>query len=180
MEAIAAMEAGVSDRADRLFRRLDALGIVHETVRHPPVFTVEEARSLRREVPGAHTKNLFVKDKKDNYFLLVLEETAEIDLKSIHHVIGAKGRVSFGRPDKLLDYLGVTPGSVTSLAVINDTQGRVAVILDEALMEHDIINAHPLSNDATTSLARKDLLRFLDDCRHRPQILKLSGRVPMC
>ena len=158
-----------------LFARLDALGIAHSTKRHPPVHTVSEARALRDDIPGAHTKNLFVKDKKGAYFRLVLEELAEIDLKRVHGAIGASGRVSFGKPEALIDLLGVTPGSVTALAALNDRDRKVAVVVDEALLEHPIINAHPLANDATTSLAKVDFLRFLSDCGHDPLILKLSG-----
>jgi Ala-tRNA(Pro) deacylase len=158
-----------------LFARLDALGIAHSTKRHPPVHTVSEARALRDDIPGAHTKNLFVKDKKGAYFLLVLEELAEIDLKRVHGAIGASGRVSFGKPEALIDLLGVTPGSVTALAALNDRDRKVAVVVDEALLEHPIINAHPLANDATTSLANEDFVRFLSDCGHDPLILKLSG-----
>ncbi|WP_099867012.1 prolyl-tRNA synthetase associated domain-containing protein [Pararhizobium haloflavum] len=169
------MHQTIDDRAESLFQRLDALGIAHRTVRHESVYTVEEAQSIRDDVAGAHTKNLFVKDKKDNYFLLVLEETAQVDLKTIHGVIGARSRVSFANAERLMEYLGVEPGSVTSLAAINDTDLKVTVILDEALMDNEIINAHPLKNDATTSLSRDDLVRFLRDCGHEPLILKLSA-----
>ncbi|WP_404863386.1 prolyl-tRNA synthetase associated domain-containing protein [Georhizobium sp. MAB10] len=158
-----------------LFERLDRLSITHETRRHAPVFTVAEAQALRDDIPGAHTKNLFVKDKKGRYFLLVLEETAEVDLKQVHGLIGASGRVSFGKPDALMEYLGVEPGSVTSLAALNDREGVVTVALDAALMKNDTINAHPLSNDATTSLSSADLIRYLQDCDHDPLILKLSS-----
>lgn len=157
-----------------LFDRLDRLAIKHQTRRHAPVFTVAEAQALRDDIPGAHTKNLFVKDKKGRYFLLVLEETAEVDLKQVHGLIGASGRVSFGKPDALMEYLGVEPGSVTSLAALNDHDGVVTVALDAALMENDTVNAHPLSNEATTSLSSADLICFLQDCDHEPLILKLS------
>lgn len=168
------MDAIVS-RQNELFARLDSLGIAYKTHRHAPVFTVEEARELRADVAGAHTKNLFVKDKKDNYFLLVLEELAEVDLKSIHTAIGAKGRVSFGKPDKLMELLGVTPGSVTAFAAMNDAEGRVAVVVDAALLEHEVVNAHPLLNDATTSVRSADLVAFLRDCGHEPRVLNLSS-----
>ena len=158
-----------------LFDRLDALDIPYEVHRHAPVFTVGEAQAVREDVPGAHTKNLFLKDKKDNFFLVVLEETAEIDLKTIHGAIGAKSRVSFGKPERLAEYLGVRPGSVTALGVVNDTANNVQVVIDAPLLEHEVINAHPLSNDATVSIARDDLLRFIRDCGHEPLVLNLSG-----
>ncbi len=159
---------------DELFAVLDALGIAHVTKDHPPVFTVAESQSLRDAIPGGHTKNLFLKDKKGQFFLVTVEEDAQIDLKSIHGRIGARGRVSFGKPEPLLELLGVTPGSVTVFGVINDGEGRVQVVLDEALMKHDIINGHPLRNDATTSIGRDDLLRFLESTGHTPLIVPLS------
>lgn len=161
--------------ADDLFRLLDDLNITHKTKTHEPVFTVAESVSLRDEIPGGHTKNLFVKDKKDRFFLLTVEEHAIVDLKTIHTIIGASSRVSFGKPEKLMEYLGVTPGSVTALAAINDTGNNVTFILDEELMKEEIINCHPLSNDATTSIARDDLLRFIEATGHTPLVLKVSA-----
>lgn len=159
----------------QLFDFLADLGIAVKTVSHPPLFTVADSQALRGEIPGGHTKNLFLRDKKDRYFLLTVGEDAEIDLKQIHHIIGASGRVSFGKPDKLLDYLGVTPGAVTAFGIINDTAHQVRIIFDGALMRHDVVNAHPLTNDATTSIAREDLLRFVEATGHEPLILKLSA-----
>ncbi|WP_104665487.1 prolyl-tRNA synthetase associated domain-containing protein [Ensifer adhaerens] len=161
--------------AEDLFHFLDGLGIKHKTKNHEPVFTVAESVALRDEIPGGHTKNLFVKDKKDNYFLLTVEEHATVDLKTVHQVIGAASRVSFGKPEKLMEYLGVIPGAVTAFGAINDTQGNVRVILDEELMKFDIVNCHPLSNDATTSIASKDLLRFMEATGHEPLVLKVTA-----
>jgi Ala-tRNA(Pro) deacylase len=157
-----------------LFDRLDALGITHTTIEHAPVFTVAESQGLREQIPGGHTKNLFLKDKKSRYFLVTLEENAEVDLKTIHTLIGASGRVSFGKPDALMEKLGVMPGSVTVLAAINDPDQEVTVVIDAPLMEYDIINAHPLINEATTSIGREDLKKFLADTGHEPMILKVS------
>ncbi|HEX2147670.1 MAG TPA: prolyl-tRNA synthetase associated domain-containing protein [Pseudorhizobium sp.] len=159
---------------DDFFAFLDALGIRHTTRRHPPVFTVAESVSLRDEIPGGHTKNLFVKDKKDRYFVLTVEENAAVDLKTVHKVIGAASRVSFGRPEKMMEYLGVVPGSVTVFGAINDTGGNVTFVIDEDLMRHEIINGHPLTNDATTSISREDLLRFLQATGHAPLVLKVT------
>ncbi|WP_343315655.1 prolyl-tRNA synthetase associated domain-containing protein [Brucella sp. BE17] len=149
-------------------------GIETSTVEHPPLFTVADSQTLRGEVPGGHTKNLFLKDKKDNFFLVTVEEDAVVDLKSIHPVIGAASRVSFGKPEKLMEYLGVIPGSVSVFGAINDRDHRVQVILDAALMKYDIINAHPLTNEATTSIRRDDLLAFLKSIGHEPRILAVS------
>src|SRR6187455_72224 len=141
-----------------LFSFLDWLGIKHSTKDHPPVFTVAESVSLRDEIPGGHTKNLFVKDKKDNFFLLTVEEHASLDLKTVHTLIGAASKVSFGKPEKLMEYLGVIPGSVTAFGAINDTGSNVTFVLDADLMKEEIVNCHPLSNDATTSIASADLI----------------------
>ena len=163
-----------ASRAD-LIAFLDGLGIATRTFEHPPLFTVEQSQALRGEIAGGHTKNLFLKDKKDNYFLLTVGEEAQVDLKQVHHAIGAANRVSFGRPEMLMELLGVVPGAVTVFGLINDTQRRVELFLDAALMEHETINAHPLTNEATTQIARADLLRFIAATGHEPTILKLSA-----
>ncbi len=160
---------------EELLDYLDALGIRTTTVRHAPLFTVADSQALRGEIPGGHTKNLFLKDKKDNYFLVTVEEEAEVDLKQIHHVIGAASRVSFGRPDALMDLLGVIPGAVTAFGLVNDDKGRVRFVIDAALMEHGTINAHPLTNEATTSIAAEDLMAFVRATGHEPAILKVSA-----
>ena len=158
-----------------LFQLLDELQIAVTTVDHPPLFTVQESQALRGTIPGAHTKNLFLKDKKGRYFLLTVAEDAEVDLKSVHKVIGASGRVSFGSSERLMELLGVSPGSVTVFGLINDADGAVTMVIDAALMENATINAHPLSNDATTSIARDDLVRFVRETGHEPLILNLAG-----
>ena len=161
-----------------LMQKFDDLGIKVSTIRHAPVFTVAEAQDLRGQVPGAHTKNLLLKDKKDKFFLVTVDEEAQVDLKTIHTKIGASSRVSFGKPEKLMEYLGLVPGSVSVLGIINDEEHQVKVVLDEGLMHNEIINAHPLSNDATTSIRRDDLLRFLASTDHEPLILKIDESNP--
>jgi Ala-tRNA(Pro) deacylase len=154
---------------------LGKLDIETSTIQHPPLHTVADSKALRGEISGGHTKNLFVKDKKDQYFLLTVDEDALVDLKTIHHVIGAASKVSFGRPEALLDLLGVTPGAVTVFGALNDAGGKVSVFLDADLMQNDIINGHPLVNDATTSIRRDDLVKFLRATGHEPRILKLTA-----
>ena len=163
-------------RLDRegLLARLEALGIQTTTVDHPPLHTVEESQYLRGEIAGAHTKNLFVKDRKDRFFLLVVEEMAVVDLKTVHQIIGASGKVSFGKPEALWELLGVIPGSVCVFGAINDADNKVTVVLDSDLMNHETINAHPLTNEATTSIAAQDLLAFLDAVGHPPLVLKIT------
>lgn len=160
---------------DDLFAFLAGLDIEVTTVSHPPLYTVADSQALRGEIAGGHTKNLFLKDRKDSYFLVTVEEDAVVDLKQIHHLIGASGKVSFGKPEALMDLLGVAPGAVTVFGLINDTGGRVKIVLDAGLMAHDMVNAHPLVNDATTSIAGADLLRFVRATGHEPEILKVAG-----
>jgi Ala-tRNA(Pro) deacylase len=159
-----------------LFDFLERLGIEVETVSHPPLFTVAQSQALRGEIEGGHTKNLFLKDRKDNFFLVTAGEEADIDLKRIHAVIGAAGRVSFGSPEALMRLLGVTPGAVTAFGLINDEARAVKFVIDAALMEHEKINAHPLVNEATTTIAAGDLLAFARATGHEPFVLKVSGR----
>jgi len=157
-----------------LFQFLDSLGIAHQTKYHPPVFTVAESQALRDEIPGGHTKNLFLKDNKGQLFLVVAESHTKVDLKTLSQRLGA-GRFSFGKPELLMEVLGVTPGSVTAFAAMNDRAGRVSVIVDSRLMSCDTINAHPLTNAATTNIARTDLFRFLSACGHEPRVTDLGA-----
>jgi Ala-tRNA(Pro) deacylase len=169
------MKAPMGISADELFAYLDSLGVAHKTVWHAPVFTVEEARALRGEVPGGHTKNLFLRDKKGALFLLVAEEDAAIELRSLHRRLGASGRFSFGSAALLRESLGVEPGSVTPFAVINDKAGRISVVLDAAMMAHGLLNFHPLTNTGTTTIAREGLLKFLQATGHKPRIEAISA-----
>jgi Ala-tRNA(Pro) deacylase len=161
---------------DQLFAALDALGIKYSTVKHAPLFTVEQSRNLRGQIPGGHTKNLFLRDKKHAIYLVVTLEDAEIDLKGLHRQLGATGRFSFGSADLLRELLGVEPGAVTPFGAINDTEGRVTVVLDSAMMEHETLNYHPLVNIMTTSIQRDDLVKFLESTGHMPRIERLSSR----
>jgi Ala-tRNA(Pro) deacylase len=163
---------------DDLFAYLETLGIKSETMHHQAVFTVEESKRLRGEIPGAHVKNLFLKDKKSNLFLISALEDTRIDLKTIHDVIGGQGRVSFCSADQLREHLGVEPGSVTPLAVFNDKESRVTAILDERMMAYDVINVHPLVNTMTTSLKRDDLLAFMTSTSHKPLVIKVGEAAP--
>ena len=159
---------------DDLFAFLDKHGIAHKTATHPPLFTVEQSRELRGTIPGAHTKNLFLKDKRDSVFLVVAPEDAAVNLKTLHQKLGA-GRFSFGSSSLMQDLLGVLPGAVTPFGAINDTQGRVTVVLDAGMMEHETLNYHPLVNTMTTSIARDDLVKFLESTGHMPRIERVSG-----
>jgi Ala-tRNA(Pro) deacylase len=164
--------------SDDLFALLDRLGIAHATVTHPPLFTVEQSQALRGTIPGGHTKNLFLRDKKGSLFLVSALEDAVVDLKSLHRRLGAGGRFSFGSADVMRATLGIEPGAVTPFAAINDTEGKVSVVLDAALMQHATINCHPLVNTMTTSIASRDLLRFLEAAGHPPRIAPVAEQPP--
>jgi Ala-tRNA(Pro) deacylase len=161
---------------DELFAFLDRLGIAHATVAHPPLFTVEQSQALRGQIPGGHTKNLFLKDKRGALYLVVALEDAAIELKSLHRVLGASGRFSFGSAELMRATLGVEPGSVTPFGALNDAAGQVTVVLDAAMMAHQTLNFHPLVNTMTTSIARHDLTRFLAATGHAPRIESVAGQ----
>jgi len=158
-----------------LLARLAELGIAAPTIEHPPMFTVEDSQALRGDLPGGHSKNLFVKDKKSRLFLLVLEEETVVDLKRVHERIGAQGRVSFGSADLLEEVWGVRPGAVTPFGAINDVAGRVTLVLDADMMRHDRLNFHPLVNTRTTGISPADLLKFLRSTGHEPVVAALGG-----
>ena len=161
----------------QLFARLAELGLAHNTVEHAPVFTVEEAKAHRGTLPGHHIKNLFLRNKKEEMWLVVALEDRAIDLKRLGEMLGA-GRLSFGSPERLSKYLGVAPGSVTPFAVINDSQHKVMLVLDEGLrggLQADgPINAHPLTNNMTSAISLADLLRFFEATGHAPRWLDFS------
>lgn len=154
--------------------RLAALGIAETTVEHPPVFTVEQAKALRGELPGAHIKNLFLRNKKGRMWLVTCLEDRKIDLKVLAEALNG-GRFSFGSAERLMRHLGVEPGSVTPFAVINDPAGAVAMVLDKAVLEAQLVNAHPLVNHMTTAVSPQDLVRFLEAEGHAPRLLDFEA-----
>lgn len=154
---------------------LEDLGIATRTVEHAAVFTVAESRGVKEDMPGGHTKNLFVKDKKGRIFLVTAEAERAIDLKRLHETVGGSGRLSFGSAELLREVWGVEPGSVTPLGAINDRDGRVTVVLDAELMRHDPVNVHPLVNTATTAIAPGDLIAFLRATGHEPLVVPLPA-----
>jgi Ala-tRNA(Pro) deacylase len=158
---------------DALFERFKTLGIETRTLEHEPVFTVEQAKHVHDDMPGGHCKNLFCKDEKGVLWLIVLLEDAVINLKATPVKIGSK-RLTFGKPELLMEVLGVEPGSVTPFGLINDTTNRTNVILDEAMMRETLLNYHPLKNDATTSITPADLMTFIKSCGHTPRIVAVS------
>ena len=157
-----------------LMAMFDTLGIQTKTTDHIPVFTVEEAKQAHVGIDGGHCKNLFCKDEKGVLWLIVALEDSIINLKEAPAKIGSR-RLSFGKPDLLMEVLGVEPGSVTPFSLINDKSNRVNVILDAAMMQHEVLNYHPLKNDATTTISNADLLTFIRACGHNPQVVAVSG-----
>ena len=153
--------------ADDLFAFLDQIGVAHHTHRHRPVFTVDEGADLKAQMPGGHSKNLFLKDKKGALFLLCALAESQIDLNATSKLIGA-GRFSFGSAELMQEKLGVTPGSVTIFALINDPEQQVRLLLDAALLAHDPVNFHPLTNEATTAVSPEGLLAFLTALEREP------------
>jgi len=157
-----------------LYAHLDAIGVAHRTTRHRPVFTVEEGADLKARMPGGHSKNLFLKDKKGALFLLCALGDTRIDLNAVSKLIGA-GRFSFGSAELLKRHLGVEPGSVTLFALINDPERRVTLMLDEGLFEHDPVNFHPLRNDATTAIGPDGMLKFVRSLGREPIRLRFDA-----
>lgn len=164
--------APVPATPDELLSFLTELGIEARTVEHPPVFTVDEAQRLRGDLPGAHSKSLFLRDKKGRMWLVVTMEDRSIDLKDLAQRLGA-GRLSFGSPDRLMRHLGVIPGAVSPFGVINDRSGVVEVALDRELLDADPLNFHPLDNSRTTAISATDLRRLLKATGHEPVVLDL-------
>lgn len=159
-------------KTDRdLYARLDALGIAYKTYEHEPVYTVGENQTGRGEMPGAHIKNLFLRDKKKNLVLATVEEDRDIDLKDLRKRVGSSGNYSFGKPELLMEVLGVEPGSVSPFGVINDVERRVTVVLDKAILAEGLVNAHPLRNDRTTAVSPQDLMSFLTAEGYNPVVL---------
>ena len=158
---------------DDLMQFLEKLGIATTTATHAPVFTVEQAKKVHDAIPGGHCKNLFCKDEKGALWLIVALEDAVINLKAAPEKIGSK-RLTFGKPELLIEVLGVEPGSVTPFGLINDKARKTNVILDEAMMRQELLNFHPLRNDATTTIKAADLLTFVKACGHEPRVVAVS------
>ncbi len=167
------LDGGEPATPESLFQKLSELEIHHETVHHAPLFTVEEARAARIELTGGFTKNLFLRNKKGRMWLLVCDEKRRLNLKEVARDLESR-RLSFGSPDRLMKYLGVSPGAVTPFAAINDRQGRVRLVVDRLLLEFPELNFHPLDNAMTTRIATRDLLRFLEHEAHAPQFIDLE------
>ena len=159
-----------------LLARLDALRIAHRTVTHPPVFTVEQSKAIRPDLPGGHSKNLFLKPQKaaGPFLLVVLEEDRRVSVNGLARSLGVP-RVGFGSAEDLVAQLGVEPGSVTPFGLVNARPGAVRPVFDRGLMEGEWVNFHPLTNAMTTAIHPADLLRFLEGLGHVPELIDLPA-----
>ena len=169
-DASSAFEDSLPTSSLAMMEKLDGLGIAYKLHTHPPLRTVEDSQKLSGPMDGAHIKNLYLRDRKKNNYLIVAEESKPIDLKELGEAIGA-GRLSFGSADRLMEYLGVRPGAVSPLTLVNDPDQKVQLVMDKVLLTHELINVHPLVNDKTLTIAVADLDNFLDHSGH------LAGRM---
>ena len=163
------------EREAAVYARFSGLGIAWTTHEHAPVFTVEEAQQLRGSLPGLHTKNLFLEDRKGRFWLVVAREELAVDLNALAKSIGAP-RFSFGKTADMIGLLGIAPGAVNPFAVMNDREGRVKVVLDEAIATGEVVNFHPMRNDRTVAIAARDLVRFLEACGHAVVVVGVPVR----
>tara|TARA_Y100001960_G_C14586647_1_gene783509 strand:- start:396 stop:911 length:516 start_codon:yes stop_codon:yes gene_type:complete len=171
------MNANTNTTSIELFAKLEEFGIKFSNHEHPPLRTVAESQSLRGELPGAHIKNLFLRDKKRRFFLVTVAENRDVDLKWLRRAIGAQGTLSFGSSESLNELLGVVPGAVTPLSVINDKASVVTAFIDKELLDADLVNAHPLRNDMTTALSAHDLISFMETVHRAPNILDFDANI---
>lgn len=160
-----------------LLARLEALGIGYVRHDHPPLFTVEDSKALRGDLPGGHCKNLFLRDRKGAMWLVVCLEDRRIDLKALGDRLGG-ARLSFGSADRLMRVLGVVPGAVSPFALINDTACSMTVVLDHEMLDYRPLNYHPLTNEVTIAVQPEDLVRFIEACGHPIRVESLDGMAP--
>lgn len=168
---------GLPTTPAELFKILEILRINYEIHHHEPIFTVEEGEHLKASIPGIHCRNLFVRDKKEEMFLVVAANETRIDMKKLADVLGC-GRLSFGSPDRLWRHLGIRPGSVCPFCIVNDKDKQVRIMLDRQMMQAARINVHPLDNAMTVGLSPADLIRFIEHVGHKPEIVDLSAAAP--
>ena len=159
-----------------IYEFLDNGNIEYQRFDHPPVFTVEDVHRLTPDLPGAKTKNLFLRDKKGSrHFLVVVPADKRINLKEIPKVLESS-KISFGSPDRLMEHLGITPGSVSLLAIVNDQKNRVEVVIDKFLWESEAFQFHPLVNTSTLVISRDSVKRFLAATGHEVKILDIPAQ----
>ncbi|MCQ2914600.1 MAG: prolyl-tRNA synthetase associated domain-containing protein [Alphaproteobacteria bacterium] len=158
---------------EMLLNKLTELGIKYVNTPHPAAYTVEEGEKVWANIKGMHCKNLFCKDAKGVFWLIIAPALKRVNLKTLPNIIGSK-RLTFANADLLFEKLGVCGGSVTPFSIINDKENVVHVVLDKEMMEQELVNYHPLKNTATTTITPADLMKFMSACNHRPQIVKVT------
>ena len=159
---------------EKLFRHLNELGIEALTVPYPSHRSVKEGKALRGDMRGMFTKNLLLKDKKGRLFLVVAHEDQTVDLKTLHTRVGASRSLRFTSAEEMRDVLRIAPGALTPLALMNDEEGLVTVVIDVDLMGADQLNFHPLVNTESTGIRPDDLLVFIDSCGREAVITDLG------
>jgi len=159
---------------EQLFAMLKRLGIAYETIEHEPLFTVEQARKLRDQIPSGHAKNLFLKDNKKQIWLFVVHADTRVELKTLAKKLQAPG-LHFAQSNDLMNYLGVTPGSVTPFGLLNDYDHVVRVLLDKELLAHNTVGIHPLRNNATTIISIDALQQFIRACGNEMTLFDFSA-----
>ncbi|MEM6627692.1 MAG: prolyl-tRNA synthetase associated domain-containing protein [Pseudomonadota bacterium] len=157
-----------------VFAKLDALGVTHNTTSHAPTHTVADSRHVKTDIPGGHTKNLFMKDKKGALVLVSAWAESDLPLNRLHRVLGTQ-RLSFTKADLLWEALRTTPGSVSAFALLHDEAGVVRFVVDKTLTTFSQVNFHPLRNDMTTTIAFADLAVFADACGHQAELVDFAA-----
>ena len=159
---------------NELITLLDVKGCDYDLHEHKALFTVEDSNKLRGEITGLHSKNLFLKNKKNNFYLFSCEEFSKINLKTISKSLGL-GNVSFAKKEYLLELLGVSPGSVTPFALLNNTENNINLYLEDKMHESEYINFHPLSNKATITIKSRDFMEFMIENKKKIHIFSTSN-----
>lgn len=177
MRSLDSLTDRVDESRKHLRERLDLLEIPSSFCPYPESKTVEEGKLLRGDMPGTFTKNLLLKDKKHQYYLLSIHEDQVLDLKVLHKQIGAKGRLGFAQSDFMIEHLGVAPGALTPLALINDDNVLVTAVIDASLMETEQVNFHPLINTESVGLHPQELLAFIRSCNREPVLIDFNATV---
>lgn len=168
-------DTATEDARARLFERLASIGIAAPTVPYPAHETVEEGKRLRGDMAGTFTKNLLLRDKKGRLFLFSIHEDRALDLKTLHHHVGANGRLGFAPAEHMVELLGVQPGALTPLGLINDTAGVITAIVHACLLDAEQVNFHPLVNTESTGLRPADLLSFIRSCDREPLLVDFDA-----
>ena len=166
MDASSKFKDSLPTSPETLLALLDRLRITYSIHRHPPLRTVDESKAYRGKMPGLHIKNLYLRDRKKQNFLVVVEEDRQIDLKNLDQKIGC-ARLSFGSAERLFEMLGVLPGAVSPLTLVNDPSHKVSLVLDTALRTEEMVYVHPLVNDVTLGITGPHLQDFLSFTGHQ-------------